>query len=57
MTTADCTAQAQEILGEILTLVLDTSAELDLENPSFDQVNSKAEKINKFSIKLLKSLL
>jgi hypothetical protein len=57
MTEINCTAQAQEILGEILTLVLDTSAELDLENPSFHQVNSKAKKINEFSIKLLKSLL
>jgi hypothetical protein len=57
MTTTNCTAQAQEILCEILTLVLDTSAELDLENPSFDQVHSKAAKINEFSIKLLKSLL
>lgn len=42
----NCTAQAQEILGYILTEVLDASAELDNEKPDWQKV-----KLHSFNIK------
>lgn len=48
----DSTAQAQEILGEILTNVLDASNELDNEKPDWKKVAFHSNNIKELQIQL-----